>query len=81
MLEGLLTDLIDGQGNLAVAVDLGRATVEPAAQPVLIDAARRARRHCARFILKEPSDATREALRSVGLGYAVEVQPRRAAGG
>jgi anti-anti-sigma regulatory factor len=79
-LEGVLTDLIEGQGNLAVAVDLGRATVEPEAVVVFVTAAHRARRHRARFILKEPPTHTREALESGGAAELVEILPRRASG-
>jgi len=51
MLEGMLTDLIDGQGNRKVAVDLAEAIVEPEAQKVFTAAAQRARRRGAEFIV------------------------------
>jgi anti-anti-sigma regulatory factor len=77
LLEGLLTDLIEGQGNSTVAVDLGRATVEPEAVTVLVDAARQARRRGTKFILKEPPAETHEALQSGEFADLVEVLPRR----
>lgn len=77
-LEALLADLIEGQGNLAVAVDLARASVEPAALPVFIDAARRAGLHSTRFILKGlPADA-HDVLLSNGMSHSVEVTPSHA---
>jgi anti-anti-sigma regulatory factor len=80
LLTRLLHDLIDGQGNLAVAVDLGRAEAEADAAPVLVDAARRARLHGTRFIVKEPPAATEQALEASGHGDLVEVLSRRAGG-
>jgi anti-anti-sigma regulatory factor len=81
LLQSVLTDLIEGQGNLTVAVDVGNAIVEPDALLVFIDAARRARRHGARFVVKEPPTGTREALQSSGFDDLVEVLPRRASSG
>lgn len=81
LLQGVLTDLIEGQGNLTVAVDVGNAIVEPDALVVFIDAARRARRHGARFVVKEPPTDIREALQSGGFDDLVEVLPRRASSG
>jgi anti-anti-sigma factor len=81
LLENVLTDLIEGQGNLTVAVDLSKAIVEPEALMVFIDAARQARRLGSRFVLKEPPTHTHEALQSGGFDDLVEVLPRRASGG
>jgi anti-anti-sigma factor len=78
LLEGVLTDLIEGQGNLTVAVDLGKAMVEPEALIVFIDAARQARRRGTKFVLKEPPTETHDALESEGYGETIEVLPRRA---
>lgn len=75
LLERLLVDLIEGQGNLAVAIDLARATVEPEALVLFIAAARRASRRGSKVILKAlPSDAS-EAVRSGGLSRLVEAFP------
>jgi anti-anti-sigma factor len=76
-LEGVLTDLIEGQGNLTVAVDLGKAIVEPVALVVFIGAARQARRRGTKLILREPPAETRDALESEGYGEQIEMFPRR----
>ena len=76
-LEGVLTDLIEGQGNVTVAVDLGKAVVEPRALVVFIEAARQARRLGTKFILKEPPPETHDALESEGYGEQIEIHPRR----
>jgi hypothetical protein len=81
LLEGvLMTDLIDGQGNLLVAVDLAQAVVEPEAMAVFTAAAQRARRRGTKFALDEPPTGTRTALRSAGLADFVEVRTGRASG-
>lgn len=81
LLQGVLTDLIEGQGNVAVAVDLGRASIEPEALMVFIEAARRARRRGTRFIVKEPPTDAHEMLQSGEFADLVEVHPRRSSGG
>jgi anti-anti-sigma regulatory factor len=80
LLEGVLTDLIEGQGNLTVAVDLGKAVVEPVALVVFMEAARQARRLGTKFILKEAPSETHDALESEGYGEQIEMLPRRAPG-
>lgn len=80
LLERLLADLIDGQGNLAVAVDLGRAIVEPGALGVFVESARRAQLHGTKFILNQPPPGTHEALEAAGHADLVEVLPRPAGG-
>lgn len=72
-LESLLVDLIEGQGNVAVAVDLTRASIEPEALRVFIDAAHRANLHHTRFMLKGLPPTSHEALLSRGLSESVEV--------
>jgi anti-anti-sigma factor len=79
-LQNVLTDLIDGQGNRTVVVDLGKAVVEPEALAVFVDAARQARRRGTRFVLNEPPPDTHEALQSGGFDDLLEVRPRRASG-
>ncbi|MGH9222428.1 MAG: hypothetical protein ACRD2W_01185 [Acidimicrobiales bacterium] len=76
-LEGLLIDLIEGQGNLAVAVDLARATIEPEALPVFIDAAHRASVRSARLTLRALAPDAHEALLPRGLAESVEILPLR----
>jgi len=69
LLQGVLTDLIEGQGNLTVAVDLGRAIVEPEALIVFIEAARQASRRGAKFILNQPPAGAEEKLLTAGNGH------------
>jgi anti-anti-sigma regulatory factor len=76
LLEGVLTDLIEGQGNLKVAVDLGKATVDPAAVILLGAAAARARGRGGRFIVKGPPAEIQAALQASGLDRLMEVLPR-----
>jgi anti-anti-sigma factor len=80
-LRGVLSDLIEGQGNRAVAVDLTKAIVEPNALDVFIEAAHQSRRQGTKFILKEPPTDTHEALHSAGFGDLIDVLPRRPSGG
>jgi len=80
LLEGVLTDLIEGQGNLTVAVDLGKAVVEPEALVVFIEAARQARRLGTKFIVREAPSGTHEALQSESYDEQIDVLPRRAPG-
>lgn len=61
VLEALLTDLIDGQGNITVVIDLGRTIIEQEALVVLDEAARRARGHGAKLSLRTPWPHTQEA--------------------
>lgn len=80
LLARVLTDLIEGQGNLAVAVDLGKAVVDPTAVRVFAEAATRASKRGTRFILEKPPVETHEALQAGGYGDLVEVLPRLEAG-
>lgn len=67
-LGNMLTDLIDGQGNLSVIVDLHDATATDAASvSVFADAAERAGRHGGVITLSEPPDILEQALRQRGL--------------
>lgn len=81
LLARVLSDLIEGQGNLAVAVDLGKAIVDPEAVTVFAEAAKRASERGAKFILAKPPIETYEALRAGGYADLVEVVPRTEAGG
>ena len=64
----MLTDLIDGQGNLSLIVDLRDATATDAASvAVFTDAAERANRHGGVITLNEPPDVLEQALRQRGL--------------
>ena len=69
----VLTDLIDGQGNRTVAVDFGKARLEPQTLRGLVDVARRADRRGTRFVLQAvPANAV-AVLHSSGLGALVEL--------
>ena len=69
----VLADLIDGQGNLSLLVDLHDATAADARQmSVFADADERARRHGGSITLSKPPAALHEALRQQGLGHLVE---------
>ncbi|MDQ6614497.1 MAG: hypothetical protein M3083_07070 [Actinomycetota bacterium] len=77
LIESILTDLIEGQGNQTVAVDLGKAVVDPEAHRVFVAAARQAHHHGARFVLKEPPTETHNALQLGGSPDLMEILPRR----
>jgi len=72
----ILTDLIDGQGNLSLIVDLHDATATDAASvSVFADAAERAGRHGGVITLSEPPDILQEALRQRGLPISPHLAP------
>lgn len=75
-LARVLGDLIEGQGNLAVAVDLGKAVVDPEAVMVFAEAAQRASRRGAKFILERPPVEAHAALQAAGYTDLVEIRPR-----
>ncbi len=53
-IDGVLTDIIDAQGNLDVVVDLGEVTsLERAAVPLIVHAARQAHSHGGRLRLAD----------------------------
>ncbi len=77
-LGNILADLIDGQGNLSVVVDLHDATTsDPDSLLVFTDAAERARRRGGTVLLNEPPLTLGEALelrgldRFVGTGFGI----------
>lgn len=64
----MLTDLIDGQGNLSLIVNLRDATAtDTASVSVFADAAERVSGHGGVITLSEPPDVLHEALRQRGL--------------
>lgn len=68
-LAATLDDLIDGQGNLAVAVDLsGVHRIAPSALQVLSAAASHLQRRGGRLSLRQPRDDVLNALQLAGLG-------------
>lgn len=79
-LGATLADLIDGQGNLSVVVDLHDATgSDPDCLSVLVEAAERARRRGGRIELNEPPGSLRSALQLRGLEEFVACSPATAA--
>jgi anti-anti-sigma factor len=74
LLAGALSDLVDGQGNLDVIVDLGAVThIEPPALQVVAAAADASAKRGGRLRLTATMDA---ALMSAGLGGLL-IAPRR----
>jgi len=68
----VLADLIDGQGNLSLVVDLHDATATGADRlTVLAEAAERARRRGGAMALSQPPAVLHEALRNLGLDHLV----------
>jgi len=66
-INGILTDLIDDQGNLDVVVDLGEVTaLERAAVPLIVHCARRAHSHGGRLRLADRACRDRSWLRPPG---------------
>ena len=77
-LDRVLADLIDGQGNLFVVVDLRRLVVDdPAALRSLTRARCAVEARGGRFLLAESSPRTARALRAAGLGDVIELLPER----
>ncbi|MGH9265270.1 MAG: STAS domain-containing protein [Acidimicrobiales bacterium] len=72
-LDRMLADLIEGQGNMSLIVDLHDATAtDPGRVSVLADAAECARRRGALLTFSKPSAVVREALRARGLDHLVD---------
>lgn len=74
LLGKLLADLIDGQGNRTVAVDLADATVAAGVLVVFVAAAQRARSLGARFLLTGTSAEVHDALQTFGLGHLIDIE-------
>lgn len=69
----MLADLIDGQGNRSIIVDLHDATaLDPRWLSVFTDAMARARRRGATLTLQNPPAALHAALRRQGLSLDIE---------
>jgi anti-anti-sigma factor len=69
----ILADLIDGQGNLSLVVDLRDATAAGAAWvSVLAEASERARRRGGAITLSKPPADLDQALHDGGLDYLVD---------
>ena len=77
-LGDILCDLINGQGNLFVVVDL-RATIltDAGGLDVLVAARRSLEERGGRFLLSAPPAETLQALSAAGLFDVIEVHPQR----
>jgi anti-anti-sigma factor len=74
----VLADLIDGQGNLFVVVDIRRLVVTDASGLCVLTRARRAvEARGGRFLLARSSPRTARVLRAAGLGDVIERHPER----
>lgn len=72
----ILADLIDGQGNLSITLDLHDATADDADSLwVFREAAERAWRRGGNIGLNQPPALLHEALRVGGLGHIVKSKP------
>ena len=77
-LDLVLTDLIDGQGNLSVVVDLRDLTAtgtDADRLSVFVDAARRAHRHSGVLALSTPPALFDEALERLDADHLVHIAP------
>lgn len=78
VLDAVLVDLIEGQGNLRVIVDVHDMTVDdPLNLAVLVAAATSADRQGAALILADPGDSLFVQLEAIGLTRAVTVAGHR----
>lgn len=76
-LGNILADIIDGQGNLSVVVDLHDATTsDPDSLLVFTEAAERARRRGGTVLLNEPHPTLGESLQLRGLDHFVGTRLR-----
>ena len=78
LLDSVLSDLIDGQGNLFVVVDLSDVVMSDLDAVDVLSAARASlEERSGRFVLSAPSVETGRVLDAAGLGDVVEVHPQR----
>ena len=79
-LEHVLVDLVDGQGNRSIALDLCQVgVVDPAVLVLLVSVSGRVLRSGGNLVLRHPSVAVLEGLDRAGLGGALEVSESDAA--
>ncbi len=78
VLGDVLLDLIEGQGNLFVVIDM-RDIVIPAGErlDVLVEARASLLDRGGRFLLDAPVGPVRDAVDAAGLGEAIELHPER----
>jgi anti-anti-sigma factor len=72
VLEAVLVDLIEGQGNLKVVVDFRDVSgLDPSSLEVLVAATAAAAQRGGQLTFADPSEAGTRALEAVGLGAAI----------
>ncbi|HET7486550.1 MAG TPA: STAS domain-containing protein [Acidimicrobiales bacterium] len=77
-LRAVLVDLIEGQGNLRVVVDLHAASVvDPSIVEVLVAASASATRRGGELTFTDPSDCLLATLEAIGLASAATVAAHR----
>lgn len=75
-LKDRLVDLIDGQGNRHVVLDLGGMTsIDPSGLSVLVDARKRIQKHAGEIVLSGPPALIMSALASSGLDKVFSITP------
>ena len=68
VLRGLLLDIVDGQGNLSVALDLSEMTfIDSAGLALLLEMHGRAVERGGTFVLRNPRPSTTKVFEMVGL--------------
>lgn len=71
-----LVDIIDGQGNRSVVLDLTRMTlIDPAGSSVLVDARNRMQAQGGELILSGPTSEVAEAFAAAGLDRVLVITP------
>ncbi len=75
-LRDRLVDLIDGQGNRQLVLELGEITaIDRAGIAVLVDALKRLQRNAGSLVLSGPTEDVVDALASAGVGKAFAITP------
>ncbi len=75
-LKDRLVDLIDGQGNRQVVLDLrGTTSIDCAGLSVLVDALKRIQKYAGEMVLSGPPGPVMDTLASSGLGQAFAITP------
>ena len=75
-LQDRLVDVIDGQGNRHLVVDLkNMCSIDAAGFAVLVDALKRMQQHCGEFVLSGPTVGVKQGLDAAGLDKVFVVTP------
>ncbi len=74
VLRGLLLDIVDGQGNLSVALDLSEMTfIDSSGLAMLMEMHGRAVERGGTFVLRNPRPSTTKVFEIVGLGRILTI--------